>query len=132
MPEKAVPKSKGTYECVLKWRAKEFMDTKILNVSVHDGKGSNESAMVVSTKDGQILVVNLYQQVYFPDYIKMMQDIKSDDPFGADNSHEDSKDLDGSGYLAESGKSVLGSLDARPPKAKARTVGLIEEGSDDI
>lgn len=59
-PERVIPKSKGTYECVLKWRAKEFTDTKILNVSVHDGKGSNESAMVVSTKDGQILVVNLY------------------------------------------------------------------------
>lgn len=87
--------------------------------------------MTVSTKDGQILYVNLYSQVYFPDYIKMMQDIKGDDPFGNDNSNEESRELDASGFLAESGKSVLGSLDARP-KPKARTVGLVEEGSDDI
>ena len=45
-------KCKGTYHCVFKWRAREFRDTKILDIFVHEGLKEEESVLAVSTKDG--------------------------------------------------------------------------------
>ena len=57
---------KGTYHCIFKWRAKEFRETKILDIVVHEGPNQEDSVLGISTKDGQILFVDLYSQIYYP------------------------------------------------------------------
>lgn len=73
------PKSKGTYHCVLKWRAEEFRDTHILEASICEGPTPQETTMAISTKSAQLIYLNLYTQVYFPDHVKLIQDLKSEE-----------------------------------------------------
>lgn len=71
-------KGKGTYHCVLKWRASEFTNTHITSISVcetDDEKTPEDSNLAISTKNHQIMYVNLYKQVYFPDYKKMVKEM---------------------------------------------------------
>ena len=57
-------KIKGTYHCILKWRAPEFKNTRITSIHVYESedlKNIKDSNLVVSTKDNQILYLNLYK-----------------------------------------------------------------------
>lgn len=69
-----VNNKKGIFRCILKWRANEFKNTHITALTVHeaDPKGPNdvcvESNLAVSTKNNQIIYLNLYKQIYFPDF----------------------------------------------------------------
>ena len=53
-------KAKGYYNCVLKWRAEEFRGTEIMDAHICKGAKPEDCTMVISTKDKQILYLNLY------------------------------------------------------------------------
>ena len=60
----AKSKIKGTYHCILKWRAPEFKNTRITSINVYESEDQSnikDSTLVVSTKDNQILYLNLYK-----------------------------------------------------------------------
>lgn len=80
---------------MLKWRANEFSNTHITSISVcetEDEKTPEDSNLAVATKNNQIMYVNLYKQVYFPDYKKMIKEMnqKSDDNGESDDSSANS------------------------------------------
>ena len=114
---------KGTYHCIFKWRAKEFRETKILDIFVHEGIKEEESVLGISTKDGQILYVDLYSQIYFPGHQQMLQELKSQDE---DELELDSA-LDGSIQSEISNRGT-----ERDGHRKILTVGIREEMSTDI
>lgn len=43
--------SKGTYHCVLKWRAEEFRGTEIMDASICDGVRREDTTMTITTKN---------------------------------------------------------------------------------
>ena len=68
---------KGTYHCVLKWRASEFKETKITSVSIQEGANKEDSNMAIGTKGNQIIYLNIYKQVYYPDHLKLVHEMKN-------------------------------------------------------
>ena len=60
--EESSSRCKGVYYCILKWRAPEFENTSITSIDVYenpDPKITKDSSLVISTKDNQILYLNL-------------------------------------------------------------------------
>jgi len=53
-------KAKGYYNCILKWRAEEFRGTEIMDAHICQGAKPEDCTMVISTKDKQIIYLNLY------------------------------------------------------------------------
>jgi cilia- and flagella-associated protein 57 len=94
---------KGSYSLVLKWRAQEFRDTHILGLSCCDGATEADASLAISTRNGQILVMNLYSQVYCTELGKMVKQIKQ------------IKSVDEEGVVAD----------------EVRSIGLFEERSID-
>ena len=73
-------KGKGLYHCVLKWRASEFINTHITSVSVcetDDEKTPEDANIAITTKNNQIIYMNLYKQVYYPDHLKLIKEMKN-------------------------------------------------------
>lgn len=58
------------FSLILKWRCPEFFETRITSLSVCEGDESSpqeQSNLAISTKNNQIIYLNLYRQVFFPD-----------------------------------------------------------------
>ena len=92
--EGSAKKGKGHYICLLKWRAPEFKGTRITSLSVCESeneKDFEDTNMAISTKNNQILYMNLHQQVYFPDHLKLITEMKK-----AKHADSDSDSSDGS------------------------------------
>ena len=71
-PSKDPHIAKGEYACILKWRAPEFKDTYITSLSIQEGDEKSPLQycnLAVSTKNNQIIYLNLYKQVYYPDCV---------------------------------------------------------------
>jgi hypothetical protein len=112
---------------VLKWRAEEFRGTEIMDVSICDGVRREDTTMAMTTKDNQILYLNLYSQVYFPDHVKIMDDlkgqVKAHDPDISSDSHSDGNSdqellLDGNAMRSKKGRQI-------------KIIGIEEEDSVD-
>ena len=47
-----------------------------MDASVCDGQKPEDCTMSITTKNKQILYLNIFSQVYFPDHVKIMDDLK--------------------------------------------------------
>lgn len=120
-------KTKGTYHCVLKWRAEEFRNTEIMDASISNGARREDTTMAITTRNNQIIYLNLFSQVYFPDHVKIMDDLKGQVK-GKDGeiSSDSHSDMDSDQELM---------LDGNPMRAKKnrqiKIIGIEEENSVD-
>lgn len=139
-PQKEAGQAKGTYQCVLKWRAPEFKGTKIASISVyesHEGADgmftfgqidAEDSWISVSTKDNQIVYMNLFKQVYYPDYLKLVNDMKTvrknemvDSPIQSDDESD-----------ASGNKSIFSMSSLNKKQGKdVKCIGIEEEQQED-
>ena len=148
-PSKEGSDIKGTYQCILKWRAAEFKGTHITSISIcepGDGDGmhvagespsaeAQDSNIAISTKNNQILYLNLYKQVYYPDYLKIVNDMKNisknangsgmiDTPVQSDEEDDNSSMLDSSSTLKNKKKEPVIKMDGIEEEAGAESVNL--------
>jgi hypothetical protein len=72
---------KDQYYCILKWRPQELKGTYVTSLSVQEGDEDSppsECNLAIATKNKQILYLNLYKQVYYPDCSLILQEYQNE------------------------------------------------------
>lgn len=86
-----------------------------MDASICDGQRPEDTTMAISTKNNQIIYLNIFTQVYFPDHVKMFDDLKGqfqskDAEVSSDSEQSDRSDqelmLDGSPMRSKKGRQI--------------------------
>ena len=97
-------------------------ETKITYISVDEGPDEKDCNLVISTKNNQIIYLNLYKEIYFPDHQQIQIELNTNEDVASNNDDDASMSILSSEDDASSSRRKH-----RSNKKKIKSVGIEEE-----